>query len=141
MKQFLCACFALLSVSSCYSLPYSPYNKIVLSSHTCDEGEEKLAEKHVPKDERWKVDALLAQCYADSAWLALSAIPRDNVFNNNYSSIEHDCEEAKEHFCSIPEEFKKEPEMISLKKGIDFTCNHLLEKFKYDLFDKNDFYL
>lgn len=142
MKNILCVIASVLSLSSCYTLSYAPYNEIVLSAHTCEEGEEKLSLKTIPADERWKAHATLAECYADSAWLALSAINRrdDRKSDTDYISIDSDCREAREHFYAIPDAQRETETIVRLGKEIAHVCDNLVEKVKRETREDKRFF-
>jgi hypothetical protein len=101
-----------------------------MNYNTCYLAEDAYQDHAVKDDilpDFWKIRANLAECYLDSAWLELSAM---NDSNNNYISIDQDCENSRRNLLSIPEKHQQRQEISDLIERYYFICNTILENKK-----------
>ena len=129
-KILIGATFISFAVSPCYQPLYQKYRSNIMDHNTCNQAEEAYRDEtvkaEIPK-EFWKIRANLAECYLDSAWLELSA-KNDN--DDNYLSIEQDCENSKRNLLAIPEKYQQRKEISDLITHYYFICNTVLENRK-----------
>ncbi len=122
--------FLAITLTSCYSPLYQKYQSNIMDYNTCNQAEDAYKNEAVKNDippDFWKIRANLAECYLDSSWLELSAM---NNSNDNYLTVEEDCENSRRNLVSIPEKHQQKQEITDLIERYYFICNTVLKNKK-----------